>query len=47
MKVRYSLAVYEPGTTTRITSVKVGSDFDLALFVQDLLEVERNQSQQR
>lgn len=35
-KVRYSLAVYQPGTTTRATSVKVGQDFELALFAQDL-----------
>jgi hypothetical protein len=35
-KVRYSLAVYQPNTTSRVTSVQVGQPFDLALFVQDL-----------
>ncbi len=36
IKVRYTLAIYHPGTTMLATSVKAGSDFDLALFVQDV-----------
>jgi hypothetical protein len=35
-KVRYSLALYQPGTTTRAVSVRAGQEFDLALFAQDL-----------
>lgn len=34
--VRYTLAAYQPGTTTPVQTVKVGSTFDLAISVQDL-----------